>query len=253
MKEEEFKPIVKNFLQSLGFDVFEIKNKQGILTPDFEAIGRDDKYTIELKIKGDDQEEVSKKSSALIRGESITKSIPLCPRNTLGGIIKEGVKQLIEHDPKGESFRILWLHCAYPSLHNELFRSTLFGSQMLISLRRSHTITCYYFHESIFYSWRDYLDGAIITHYTKGQLCINSLSPRVEQFRKSELVIGMSNGLCDPKLEEVSDSVMIADCSIDRKRPGRILTYLQGKYGLDHFRVLPMERHSITVPIDDDG
>lgn len=56
MKEEEFKPIVKRFLQSLGFDVFEIDIKQGILTPDFEAIGKNDKYTIELKIKGDDPE-----------------------------------------------------------------------------------------------------------------------------------------------------------------------------------------------------
>lgn len=257
MKEEEFKPIVKNFLQSLGFDVFEIKNKQGILTPDFEAIGKNDKYTIELKIKGDDPEEVSTESEALSRGESITKSIPLSPRNTLGGIIRDGVKQLIKHDPKGESFRILWLHCAGqdPSLHNERFHSTLFGSQMLISLRRSHTITCYYFHESIFYSWRDYLDGAIITHYKKAQLCINSLSPRVEQFRQSELVIGMSNGLCDPKIEESSDGVMIADCSIDRKRPGRILSYLQDKYGLDHLRALPMKRHTIAVslPVDDDS
>jgi len=257
MKEEEFKPIVKRFLQSLGFDVFEIENKQGILTPDFEAIGKNDKYTIELKIKCDDQEEVSTESEVLSRGESITKSIPLSPRNTLGGIIRDGVKQLIEHDHKGDSFRILWLHCGGqdPSLHNERFQSTLFGSQMLISLRRSGIITCYYFHESAFYTWRNYLDGAILTHENKALLCINSLSPRVEQFRQSELVIGMSNGLCDPKLEESSDGVMIADCSIDRKRPGKILGYLQDKYGLDHLRALPMKRHTIAVslPASDDS
>jgi len=65
-EEEEFKPIVKYFLQSLGFEVFEIENKQGILTPDFEAIGKNDKYTMELKIKGDDQEEVSTESETLM-------------------------------------------------------------------------------------------------------------------------------------------------------------------------------------------
>jgi hypothetical protein len=255
MKEEDFKPIVKYFLQRFGFDVYEIEKKQGVLTPDFEVIGKSDKYTIELKIKGDDPEEISKDFKLLSRGEFLTKAIPIGPRNTLGGIIRDGGQQMIEYDPRGESFRIIWLHSAGqdPFLHNERFHSTLFGSETLFSLRLPHTITCYYFHESAFYSWRDFLDGAILTYKNKAQLCINSLSVRVEQFRKSELVLSMSNGLCDPqKLEESNDHVMIADCKIDRKRSDQVKSYLQKKYGLDHLQTIPMKQHTcaISIPMD---
>lgn len=257
MKEEEFKPIAKIILKRLGFDVFEIEPEQGVLTPDFEAIGKKDKYTIELKIKGDDPEEISRDLEALSRGESVTKSIPIGPRNTLGGIIREGVQQILEHDPKGESFRIIWLHSAGkdPSLHNMRFHSTLFGTEMLFCLRLPHTITCYYFHESAFFSWRNYLDGAILTDENNAQLCINSLSARAEHFRKSELVVSMSKGLCDPqKLEESSDyDVMIADCEIDRKRSDQIVSYLQEKYGLDPLQTIQMKQHTCTISLPMDG
>lgn len=94
MKEEEFKPIAKECLKRLGFDVFEIENKQGVLTPDFEVIGKKDKYTIELKEKGDDPEEISKDDETLLRGEFLTKNIPIGQRNTLKGIIDDGVQQI---------------------------------------------------------------------------------------------------------------------------------------------------------------
>ena len=69
MKKEEFKPIAKEYLNNLGFDVLEIEEKQGVLTPDFEVIGTNDKYTIELKEKGDDPKEISKDDEILSCGE----------------------------------------------------------------------------------------------------------------------------------------------------------------------------------------
>ena len=254
--KEEFKPIAKECLKCLGFCVIEIEEKPGVLTPDFEVIGKKDKYTIELKEKGDDPEEISRDSEILSRGEFVEKSIPISPRNRLKGIIDRGVRQLIEHDPNGESFRIIWLHSAglEPSLNNDRFHSTLFGSQILFSLRLPETITCYYFNESAFYTWRNHLDGAILTHNNKGQLCINSLSPRVELFRKSELVACMSNGLCDPqKLEESTDGVMIADCDIDRKSPDLVKRYLQDKYDLDHLQTITFKQISCAVAVPMDG
>jgi len=135
-----------------------------------------------------------------------------------------------------------------PYLHNERFHSTLFGSENLFSLRLPHIIRCYYFHESAFFSWRSYLDGAILTYQNTVQLCINSLSARAERFRKSEIVLSMSKGLCDPqKLEESYDHVMIADCDIDRKSPDKVLNYLQEKYGLDHLQTIPMKQHTGTI------
>lgn len=255
MKEDEFKPLAKGLLRQLGLGVEDIHSRDGLLTPDFEAIGKNSRYTIELKIKGDDPEEISSDSEALSRGEIVTKSIPIGPRNTLAGIIRKGVQQMVEHDPEGESFRVIWVHSAGqdPYLHNERFRSTLFGTEKLFSLRLPHIITCYYFHESAFFAWRNYLDGAILTYHNTGQLCINSLSPRWEQFRQSELVDSMSIGLCDPqKLEESSDHVMIADCDIDRKKSDEVISYLQDKYGLDHLQTIAMKQHTgtISVPIE---
>jgi hypothetical protein len=252
MKKEEFKPIAKKFLEHLGFKVVDIEPNV-VLTPDFEAIGKTDKYTMELKSKGDNPEEVSRDLRALSQGEVVSKSIPMGPRNRMGGIIREGVLQMLEYDPRGESFRIIWLHSAGqdPYLHNERFHSTLFGSETLISFRLKHTATCYYFHESAFYSWRNYLDGAILTYNDKAQLCINSLSPRVEQFRKSELAVSMSNGICDPgKLEKSSDNVMIADCDIDRRRHNKVINYLKEKYGFDHLRNITMKRCMISFPME---
>ncbi len=164
---------------------------------------------------------------------------------------------MLSHDPKGESFRVIWLHSAGkdPQLHYERFKATLFGTETLVSLGLRGIITCFYFNESAFYSWRESLDGAMLTYLNNGelaaQLCINTHSPRVQQFRESELVLSMSKGLCDPDtLNGLDNNVMIADCSIDRGDPRAVLAYLQGKYGLDHLQDIPMQQHTGKILID---
>lgn len=265
MKKELFKPIAKNYLKRLGFDVFEIEEKKGVLTPDFEVTGNNDKYTIELKEKGDDLEKISKEDEKLSRGEFLDKEDAIGPRIRLEGIIEKGVKQILQHDPKGESFRIIWLHSAGrdPSLHCMNFHSTLFGIEHLFSIRpKPSGTTCYYFNESAFFSWRNYLDGAILSYdlarrtdrWTfEVRLCINSLSPRVELFRKSEIVFSMPKGLCDPQKEELSDpNVMIADCEIDRKRSNEVIKYLQTKYSRDHLQASPLNQYTSTILMGDE-
>jgi hypothetical protein len=142
------------------------------------------------------------------------------------------------------------------------FHCTLFGIGHLFSIRPTPSgITCYYFHESAFFSWRNYLDGAILSYDVaritgswtfEVRLCINSLSPRVEQFRKSEIVLSMPKGLCDPQKEETSDhNVMIADCEIDRKRSNQVINYLQTKHSLNHLRAIPLKQFTSTMLLDD--
>ncbi len=244
--ESEFKPIAKDWLRQFGFEVTDIELQEGIKTPDFEVAGKHSKYTIELKIKGDDAEEVARDSEALSRGELVSRSTPLGSRNTLSGRIKEAVEQLIEHDPQGKTFRVVWLHCTGldPGLHEKRFHSTLFGTETLWINELVYTVTCYYFHESAFYTWRNQLDAVILTLGEEGQLCINSLSPRVDKFRESELVHSMCNGLCDPKKLEASyREVMLADCDIDRKKPDEVIRCLQDKYGVSHLVAIPMGHH----------
>jgi hypothetical protein len=241
----------------LGFKVINIPSGKHDLTPDFEVIGNRCKYTIELKIKNDDLNEILREREALSRGEIAERSIPVGPRNRLAGIIKKGVRQMSDYDPAGDSFRVIWLHSAGqdPCLHYKRFHSTLFGTENLVSLSLPHIITCYYFHESAFFRWRDSLDGALLTYENTAQLCINSLSNRAEQFRQSELVVNLSEGLCDPKLEESNDHVMIVDCDIDRNESEKVLSYLRVKYHLNHLQTIPMVQHTgiieLQLPTDE--
>lgn len=256
MNEKEFKPIAKEILAGFGLTTFDVPVKDRVLTPDFEVHGAGDKYVIELKIKDDDPEEVAEDIEQLTKGTVVSKSIPIGPRNALAGIIRKGVQQMMEHDPSHAMFRVIWLHCSGrdPELHYRRFQSTLFGSETLFSLRVPHTMTCYYFHASAFYSWKQDLDGALLTYNNKAQLCINTLSSKAPEFRKSQIGLAMAKGLCDPdKVEGVERGVMIADCNLSRKDPGPILEFLQRKYQLDHLQPIPMQQHTGMVVVQNDG
>lgn len=247
MTEDEFKPIVREIFKQLGLQAYDLKRRENQLTPDFKVSGKNDRYTVELKIKGDDPKEIAEEIAALSRGGVVGKSVPIGPRNRLAGLIRFGVQQTLAHDPHGESFRVIWLHSVGedPEFHFNRFRATLFGEEKLVSLKHPNVITCFYFHDSAFHSWRNCLDGAMLTYLNTAQLCINTLSPRVERFRESELVQSMSKGLCDPdRLDGLKNDVMIADCTVDRKERREVLRYLQGKYRLEHLQDIPMKKHT---------
>jgi hypothetical protein len=255
MNELEFKPLAKRFLNQFGFEVYDIAIKSGVQTPDFDVIGKDNRYTIELKIKEDDPNEIEKDEEALLKGELVSKSIPIGPRNRFAGIIRKSVQQIMDHDHKSETYHIVWLHSAGsdPELLNRGFRSTIFGIEKLFSLRTSNIITCYYFHNSAFFSWCNYLDGVILTHLNNAQLCINSLSPRANEFRKSELAICMANGLCDPdRHAQQSTDIMVADCAIDRQESNLVLEYLTVKYSIDHLQTIPMHQLTGMIAVSGD-
>ena len=258
MQESEFRPLVKQFLNQFRLEVFDIPEQETRKSPDFDVVGKNDRYTLELKIKGDDPVEIQNDENALLRGELVSKSIPVGPRNTLSGILRDGVKQNIEHDPDHKTFQMIWVHSAGqdPNLLNSRFHATLYGTETLFSIRKTNVITCYYFRNSAFFSWREYLDGVILSHNDQIQLCINTLSPRVDNFRNSQLTTGMSNGLCDPDvLADRHEDLYIADCQIDRKNERDVLEYLQKKYGVDHLQTIPMSQvtGSIALPTENNG
>lgn len=255
MKEFEFKRIVKEVLNKLGIEVTDIIRKNA-RTPDFEACDKNSRYVIELKIKGDDPKQRKKEVKSLAQGEIVSSSIPTGPRNRLYGIVKEGVQQMIKHDPKHDAFHVIWLHSTGrdAGLFDIRFRATLFGMQNLFSTERPNIMTCYYFHESIFYSCRDELDGAILSCFDESglkiQLCINTLSPNIQIFRESDLYKNLSEGLCDPDLLH---EAIVADCDLDRKKIDEIMEYLRKKYELNHLQPINMQRHSAMVALPDES
>lgn len=120
-------------------------------------------------------------------------------------------------------------------------------------MERESLITCYYFHESIFYSCHNELDGAILScpdgSGLKMQLCINTLSPSIGTFRKTDLYKNLSKGLCDPNL---LCGTMIADCDIDRKKVDEVMEFLREKYKIKHLQTIDMKRHSAMMLLPDD-
>lgn len=257
MTEEKFKPEVKYFFSRFGLEAREIGSCDNIKTPDFEVVGKNDKYTIELKIKGDDPKEVEEENRILSSGKIAERHIPMSPRNRLSAIICEGIKQMNEHDPKRKTYHVIWLHSTGqdPEENNIRFKATLFGTETLFSLKLTNCLTCFYFYESAFYSFRNDLDGAILTTVnSKGlsvQLCINTLSHRVNEFRQSDLVKGLSGALCDPdKLHGLDKDVLIADCPFDRRDSNKVLGYLMSKYGLEHLQTITMVKHTGKIQYD---
>ena len=250
MNENQFKSIVKAILKELGLIANDIPRKNS-KTPDFDVSGQNSKYTIELKIKSDDPEERKRELKTLAKGEIVSKSIPIGPRNRLYGIIKEGIEQMAEYDPQHNTFHVIWLHSIGKdaSMLNDRFRATLFGTQKLFTLGRNGLITCYYFNESIFYSCRNTLDGAILTYNDNAQLCVNTLSPWLKEFQKSDLYKSLSQGLCDPEILQNSEGVMIADYDIGRKDSNQVIQYLREKYKLEHLQTIDMEKHSAIMAL----
>jgi hypothetical protein len=171
MEEKDFNPIVKMFFQDHGFTANEIPREKDKQTPDFDVIGKNDRYTVELKIKSDDPNEIARDNEFLSKGQMVTKSIPIGPRNRLSGIIQKGVDQMTTHDPQRKTYQVIWIHTIGKNqdLLNTRFRSTLFGLEKLFSIDISHVITCYYFHNSAF------LHGVIILmqHYLQQKIPFN--------------------------------------------------------------------------------
>ncbi len=253
MSENQFKRIAKALFNKWGFMLEDIPRSSS-KTPDFYVQDSRHRYIIELKIKGDDFNEIKQQKKILFQGGMVEQSIPTSPRNTLSAIIRKAVKQISDYDPQHNSFHLLWLHSEgqNPDLLRRRFYSTLFGSQDLISTKAAYVICCLYFNESSFYAFREQLDGAFITFFEKGnlgsQFCLNSMSPYAIEFRKSEFYDKVNDcGLHDPELLSKNNSYMIADCEIDRKNKNEIIRFLCNKYGFDHLQTIDMKMHSCMM------
>jgi hypothetical protein len=245
MNEDEFKPFIKSFLNELGLSVRDIPC-QNSRTPDFDVASKNERYTIELKIKSDNPEEIKNDNEILSRGEVLSKATPTGPRNRLYAIIEDGVNQIKEHDPESNTFHILWLHSEGrdPNLLNMRFHATLFGTETLISIEKDYAMTCYFYEESAFFTHRPDLDGVILTYNDQLQLCVNTLSHKKEEFKKADLYRLLSKGLCDPDNMKTDKGILIADCEIDRRNKMEVIEYLKAKYNLNHLQRIEMKQHS---------
>jgi hypothetical protein len=106
---------------------------------------------------------------------------------------------------------------------------------------------CYYFYDSSFFRLRDTLDAAIVSFDGNLQICVNSLSSRVGDFRNSELYQALLECVCDPDIDEKNKKSLIVDSEIDRNDEDAVLDSLKKKYGLSQLIDLDFTKHSARI------
>lgn len=232
----------------------DIKTQGEQRTPDFLMSGKKDTCLIELKIKEDDPAEIESIAEELESGEVVSRETPAGRRNRLDNIIGDGVEQLVSYDSSRKQFHVLWIHCdgRDPDFYRRRFTATMYGIQELFTIDDDRPlITCYYFHNSSFFRYRDSLDGVILSSGPSIQLCVNSVSLRSNSFRASELfrAFERNKGLLDPILYEGDKDFMTVDSGIDRHDRDKVLDYLKEKYGLNHLQTMDLKKYEGIISI----
>lgn len=241
--DQELKQAISKHLEAMGFTVELLEEAEIRRTPDLLAKKKGQRFLIEVKAKGDNLATLLERQRKLAKGDLVIHGARWARRNTISGIARDGALQLNDH-PHGErDFLLLWLHAegSDPRSQFEQFASTLYGKTYIHSILNSKfSYECYFFYDSVFYRWRDILDGAILSTPTGVQLCVNTFCPRYSFFRDSELVKAFAQAVVDPIELEQAGHVIVADCDIDRKDHDKVKQYLAAKYNekyLDHMEV----------------
>ena len=256
MTDDQLKQQVKTLLKEpFGLDAEDIAGHLGSRCPDLRVTSpRGDVTIVELKAKGDDPAELAREREALQQGGIVSRSVPMDRRNTLSGIIEDGVEQLRAYDGQDASFSVLWLHAwgRDADLLMDRFRATLYGTTNIIDMSVTRdTRTGFFIDFNDFHRYRGVLDGAVLSTANCCQLCINSLSSRAGQFRQSGFVAAFAAGLCDPEGLEGRGEAYIADCDIDRRNRQQVMNYVRKKYGRERLLDLTLTKHSAIMSIRD--
>ena len=251
--ESQFKSLIRDLLEERNFVVTDIPESSTGRTADFHISDLSCSALIELKIKSDSTEELIERTEVLRAGEVYLRSESSLRRNTLSGLVSDGVAQMVATQGYPHQFKILWLHCTglNPDHTNDRFHATLYGARNIIHVEKniSGAMWCYYFDNSDFFRHRDALDAAIISNGEGVMLCINDLSTRAELLRNSSLGAAFRDGYCDPEQFKKEGSAYRLTESFDRSNPTNALYKITEKYNCGRVIDLDMAQHSAEIVI----
>jgi hypothetical protein len=215
---------------------------------------------VEEKSKLDDPRDVQAREAALARGEVHGSVLPLRNSNRISGIVRKATKQLsstgasVAHD-----LRIVWftgIGLQAEAKHFQ-FMSTLYGSTRIFALAKPQMRTCYFFRNSDFYRYRDYLDGAVAAYLSGDtvtiKLCLNPHANGWQALRASPYARNFKLGLIDPVAEEAEGEAYIVDGDISRADEYAVIQSLEKKYGLTKLQSMDMNMASAVVRIPNEG
>lgn len=233
---------VIRLLGSIGIEAEKIPESTD-RTPDLIAHDAGHRYLIEVKTRTDDETVTPE----LLRSGSAYRVSPIAPTNTAGAIFRDAVRQLDSASVTDE-LKLIWLcvrsrRGAEDTLAEQA-RHTLYGiSRVGGTGRGSKAPPCYFFHESVFFSYPQ-LNAVVIDISGRLLLCLNTYGEKLAELRKSRLASFFPTGLLDPVEREQAGLCLIADCAIDRKRSDLVLEYVSTKYGIEHAIHFNLDEHA---------
>ena len=236
--EDEFREKLQRFFSKHGYVAHGVPRDDDGERADLLIENGLVRVLLELKIKGEDEDEDKRRGEILDSGEIYEYGDPSTRRNRLSALIKKGVSQL-RNTPETADFHLLWLHGAgrYAEHHAKRFVSTLYGSHLVLPTNRPLDVRqCYYFEDSEFFRHRETLVGVIVSSGKDCQLCINDLCLHAAAFRNSSFRQIFGQGYCDPtELEQNSQAYIVDSNHVDRSDKNSVLMYLRNKYACESF------------------
>ena len=229
--DEEIEAITRHF-SDCGFQVERIPPGDE-KTPDLLLIQGGQRFLVELKSRFDDDEEADRVGAELERGVVASTATTFEFSNKVSKMVRKAADQLRNHPDPVETPRVvlLWARGTMPEAQEEVFHSTLFGTQRIAHLTARSLVPAYFFHESAFFRCRSVLAGAIIVSGDAIEFWLNPFSPRYEILRDSALAVAFSGGN-DPRKKEALGEAYIVDGAHDRRDQAASLAFLQEKYEL---------------------
>ncbi len=220
---------------------------------DFLATFGTTRILIEEKTKEDDPEYLAKRASELEEAGIHIATLPIIRNETISGIVRTASNQLKSSSAIPHNFRFLWFTATgiHAKGKYEQFMATLYGYTNILEMNSDVYRRCYYFRYADFYRRAAVIDGAVAA-YTDGRsivarLCLNSLSPRYEDLRNSEILNHFGTAVEDPMELESSGRAFILDSNLNRNNEEPLLSYLQSKYGTAPLMKLDMGYTSFST------
>lgn len=242
MKPDRARSAVMELLRSFGFEVSPIAEDPTRPTADLLAT-QDDRFLIEVKTREDDPEQLREERAQLATGEIVFSGQPYGYATRASEIIRDGVRQLKAHGSRESEFRLLWIVSTgrSPSVKDEQFRATLYGTTNIIHLRPSKPMKqAFYFRESAFFRHRKVLDGVVLTEADQHQLCINDQSVNSRDLRRSAIGSLFEGGILYPPDLEARGEIYLVDSDVDRGDSAAVKQFISSKYDcgiIDHMEM----------------
>lgn len=248
MNPEDF---IQAVFKTLGYTAQKIQESSKDKSPDFIVSGDGFTYLIELKTKLADPEKILRRDETLQKGGIASESESTGRRNRLSGVLRTASKQLSEYKGQPVRFRLVWMLAQghHPDVQMLQFEATLYGKMDIIDMAQSGFLPCYYFTHSDFYTFRDSIDGAIISTGSEAKFCLNTYSENYQLLKDSPLFNKFRPGVLDPLELEKEGFAFIADCEIERSNENAMIGYLCAKYKKDRLMPIQMGYHSASVRV----